>query len=82
MYSTISKRKFYDSEEAVQIKAALVALEKDANYCTEASYSANEIDHPDSSISFVDKHMHYLSEHPKVNPQYYLSNLRLMTRVR
>lgn len=82
MHATASKRRFYDSEEAAAIKAILTAMERDISYNTESSYSANEVDHPEHNISFIDKHMHYLSEHPKVNPQQYLSNLRLMTRRR
>jgi hypothetical protein len=30
----------------------------------------------------VDKHLTYLSAHPKVKPQQYMSNLRLQTKIR
>lgn len=78
------KRKvnFFESEEGLEIKRALATMESDTSYTTEAGYSANEIMFPDNHMPFVDKHMHYLSEHRNVNPQYYLSNLRLMTKVR
>jgi hypothetical protein len=49
-------------------------------YHTVSSYSANATNYPDHVISFVDKHMKYLSEHQAVNVDHYLSNLRLMTR--
>ena len=49
---------------------------------TEASYSANAIVYPDNLIPFVDKHMNYLKQHQNINPEHYLSNLRLMTKIK
>lgn len=81
--STFKKRiNFVDSDEGFKIKQALSQMEKDLTYTTQSSYNANELLYPGNDMSFVEKHMHYLSVHQNVNPQQYLSNLRLMTRVR
>lgn len=73
---------FYNSEEGVEIKLALQAMLSDTNYSTEATYSANTELHEDNLISFVEKHMTYLDQHPAIDARNYLSNLRLMTRIR
>jgi hypothetical protein len=70
------------SEEGLLIQETLRHMEHDTAFNTEACYSADTVNHPDSQISFADKHIKYLRSHPQVNPQHYLSNLRLMTRVR
>lgn len=81
--STFKKRiNFVDSEEGHEIKQALCLMAEDSAYITESSYNANELLYPGHDMSFVEKHMHYLSVHQNVNPQQYLSNLRLMTRAR
>jgi hypothetical protein len=81
--STFKKRiNFFDSEEGAEVKHALRLMESDSTYTTESSYNANELLYPGNDMSFVEKHMRYLSAHQNVNPQQYLSNLRLMTRVR
>ena len=33
-------------------------------------------------MSFSEKHSSYLRAHPKVNPEFYLSNLRTMIKIR
>ena len=78
------KRKvnFFESEEGIEIKETLQRMAADLAFNTESSYSANSTLHPDNQISFVEKHMTYLNIHPAINPREYLSNLRLMTRLR
>jgi hypothetical protein len=81
--STFKKRiNFPESEEGAEIKRELTSMQADLGYTTESSYNANEMLYPGGDMSFVEKHMRYLSLHQNVNPQQYLSNLRLMTRVR
>lgn len=46
------------------------------------SFSANVELYPDGQIPFVEKHIAYLLDHPAVNPDQYLSNLRLMLKKR
>jgi hypothetical protein len=81
--STFKKKvNFYESEEGIAVKKALRLMASDNTYTTESSYNANSQLFPGHDMSFVDKHMRYLSMHGNVNPRQYLSNLRLMTRVR
>lgn len=71
-----------DPEKAIEVRNALRLMEKDLSYQTDSGYSSNESLYPDNNIPFVEKHMNYLAEHRNVNPEQYLSNLRLMTRIR
>lgn len=82
MATTKKKSSFYDSEVGAMIKQALIQMASDTAFNTESTYSANAEVYPDNLIPFVDKHMNYLCAHPAVDPQYYVSNLRLMTRLK
>lgn len=82
MPNSQKRTNFFDSLEGAQVKQALKEMEQDSKYNTRASYAANVITHPNHLISFVDKHMKYLSEHQSIDLEHYLSNLRLMTRIR
>jgi hypothetical protein len=82
MGSFVKKPKFIDSEDAVEIRAALKQMTVDAKYNTTSTYSANSERYSDNLIPFVDKHMNYLVTHPSINPHQYLANVKLMTRVR
>ncbi len=73
---------FFQSAEGLDIRTALHEMVTNAAYNTDSSYSANTDTYPDHQIPFVDKHMNYLSTHPSTDAQHYLSNLRLMIRVR
>jgi len=76
------KALFADTEAGLLIRAKLEAMFADSTYTTESGYHVNIDLHPENKIGFVDKHMDYLNTHKGVNPDYYLSNLRLMTRRR
>jgi hypothetical protein len=81
--STVKKRvNFFESQEGLQIADTLKDMALDTAYNTDSSYSANSELYPDNLIPFVAKHMSYLNAHPSTDPQHYISNLRLMTRVR
>lgn len=81
--STLKKRiSFFDSAEGLAIKQTLQGMTIDSVYNTVSSYSANTDLHPDNLISFTEKHMQYLNKHPSVDPERYISNLRLMTKIR
>lgn len=81
--ATVKRRpNFLDTDEGIQTEQVLRSMEANNMYNTESSYSANAVTHPDHRISFADKHMKYLSEHQAVDIDHYLSNLRLMTRVK
>lgn len=80
---TLTKRpNFNDSDEGRAVRRQLQSMVADGNYATRSSYSANTALYPDNIIPFVDKHMEYLRNHPATDPQHYLSNLRLITRVK
>lgn len=75
-----SKMKRYIQES--DIINALRSMVEDDSYKTESGYSINTEEYPDNVIPFVEKHVNYLSKHPQVDPEHYLSNLRLMLKVR
>ena len=69
------------NEEMMLIRETLELMVQDASYNTKPSFSANTERYPDNLIPFIDKHLDYLMTHKSVNPQQYISNLRLMTRL-
>lgn len=73
---------FFQTEEGIEFQKALKEMAKDVTFSTGPTFSANSELYPDKLIPFVNKHMEYLRNHPSVDPQHYLANLRLMTRVR
>jgi hypothetical protein len=73
---------FIASEEGVRIRQELTAMLSNQSYTTESTYIANSERYPDNQIPFVEKHMHYIATHPSVDPNHYLANLRLITKVR
>ncbi len=73
---------FLDSVAGLTAKQTLLEMTESKEYKTDSSYSSNVTDYPDSLIPFVDKHIYYLSTHISVNPDHYIANLRLMTRLR
>lgn len=71
---------FYITEE--ETKAALEEMVDDPHMITKSGFRANKELWPDNKISFVQMHLDYLKKHSRVNPEHYLSNLRLMIRKR
>lgn len=82
MASYSKKRAFRNEQEEAEVEQMLRAMMNDDRYDTKPSYSADTEAHPDNLISFVDKHMKYLSARPNLDPFHYVSNLKLMTRIR
>ncbi|MDB5169995.1 MAG: hypothetical protein JWN82_391 [Candidatus Saccharibacteria bacterium] len=72
------RRNFMASEEATAIKQELERMITDPQYNTRTFYTPLQ----DENLSFVEKHLAYLGNHPKLKPSEYLSNLRLMTKNR
>jgi hypothetical protein len=70
------------TEEGKRIKLKLKSMQANEGYITESSYSTNAEEYENNTMTFAEKHMHYLNTHPNVNPDQYLSNLRIMTKVR
>lgn len=73
---TPSQKRFYVSERCDSAREALQNLVDSPQYDTESSYFSS------NTLDFVDRHLHYLSTHPTIELQGYISNLKLMTRVR
>ena len=81
--ATYKKRPdFFTSEDGIVALQKLKDMVGDSAYTTKPSYGADKVLYPDNLVPFVDKHMSYLRDHPKTDPMLYISNLRLMTRVR
>jgi len=71
----------FETPEGDIIVEELKRMSASPSFLTGASYAANSDLYPENSMSFVQKHVAYLRAHPATDPQQYLSNLRLMTRV-
>lgn len=76
------KPDFMTSEEGIRAKEVLSLMVSDSRYMTEPSFSADSEKYADNRIPFIDKHLAYLRNHPATNLDHYLSNLKLMTRIR
>lgn len=76
------KPNFFDTEESVEFIKSLKLMAADSAYHTKSSYSTNSDLYPGNQRSFEDTHIDYMRSHPTTDPNQYLANLRLMTRVR
>lgn len=72
-------RTFLKSEEGIAAYQELLKMVEDDSYNTESTFSPS---HSEGNLPFIDKHMEYLCNHLNVKTEHYLSNLRLITRVR
>lgn len=64
-----------------KVKERLEAMENDSLlHNVKSTYNANTEIYPNNQMPFRDKHYNYLLKHPDVDPDQYLSNLRLMLR--
>jgi len=78
MPESLSVRNFLKSEAAQSIREELIKMVNDPAFNTNSTYSPTS---EGSSMLFVDKHLNYLSKHLNLDPQQYLSNLRLKARL-
>ncbi len=76
------KADFFETPEGKEVEQTLYLMVADTTYNTNASYSANTTVYPNNKIPFVAKHMDYLRNHPTTDPRHYISNLRLITRIK
>jgi len=72
-------QEFLQSEEGVAAYDELLKMVGDTSYNTTSTFSPAA---ENGNLLFVDKHMNYLCTHLGVNTNQYLSNLRLITKVR
>lgn len=77
-----SRVEFISTEKGQEIRAKLLLMLKSSTYNTASTYSANGVLYSDNLIPFVDKHMNYLVSHPMLDPDKYLANVKLLTRIR
>ena len=77
-----NKKYILGPEEYYQLEQVLKLMVDDNLYSTQSSYSCRNDLYPDNLIPFVEKHLEYLRKHPNIDPNQYLSNLKLMTKKR
>lgn len=73
---------FADSDLGKESKQKLTQMVVSDMYNTTATYSANKLQYPDNLLPFIDKHMNYLASHPLIDPDKYIANIKLMTKLR
>lgn len=71
-------KQFLESEQGALLRIELVNMTKSRKYNTRSMYSTLDKD----GITFVDKHMKYMSMYPSLNCAQYVSNLKLMTKIK
>lgn len=75
---SMSRQEFLNSEGARILREQLEAMVEDPGYNTATRYSLVVTE----GSQFVEKHMLYMANHPSMNHDQYLSNIKLMTKVR
>lgn len=71
-----SRQNFLDSSDAEAVREILIDMTKSSVYKTTTSLGV------DDPKQFVEKHLDYLSLHTNIDPEQYLSNLRLKSKIR
>ncbi|HSH55886.1 MAG TPA: hypothetical protein VK983_03605 [Candidatus Limnocylindrales bacterium] len=79
MAATKSRANFLSTPDGVRISDLLDKMVADVKYNTQATYSVTGAG---NLKSFTTKHVQYLIANPGLDPDMYLANLRMMTRVR
>ena len=75
---TMRQQAFFKSDAAQIARIELNLMMNDPKYNTRETFSSRE----SRGMTFLDKHMKYLSEHPKLDPRHYIANLKLMSKKR
>jgi len=79
MSTSLSRREFLSSKEADSLREELQKMVDDPQYNTIVRYSTLT---NSSKSEFVQKHMEYMSKYPTMKHTQYVSNLRLMTKLK
>jgi hypothetical protein len=82
MPSANVKAKMKNYMQEAEIVSLLEEMSADTSYNTQCGHSIDTDAYPDNEMPFVDVHLRYLAKHPHVDPANYLSNLRLMLKIR
>ena len=72
-------QEFLKSEDGQTTYDELLKMVNDMAYNTKSTFSPSA---EDGNLLFIDKHMSYLCSHLTTDTAQYLSNLRLITKVR
>ncbi len=67
---------FSESERGITLRNTLLEMVENKLYNTATSYSTTDA----NGLSFVEKHMKYMSQYPNLNCEQYISNLKLMSK--
>lgn len=74
----LSRQEFLLTEKGALAKKELQHMVSSSVYRTHESYDASA----GRKLAFLDRHLNYLIKHPYVSPVVYLSNLKVMTRIK
>ena len=66
----------------IAVMDELKAMLDDPDMITLDGYTPDCENYPTNRISFIEQHVRYLRAHKNVNPEQYLSNLKLMIKKR
>lgn len=80
MPSYKKKPDFFTTEAGAKAKDDLEAMQNNQAFNTPSCYTANTVRYPANNMTFAEKHLDYLKNHPNTNPDQYIANLRLITR--
>lgn len=82
MSSAYMKSKMSNYMQESDIVLELQAMHEDDSFRTLPGYSIDSDTYPDHKVPFIESHLNYLKKHSQVDPSHYLSNLRLMLKIR
>lgn len=82
MPSASLKSKMSRYIQETEVVEKLQVLLEDETFRTLPGHSIDTELYPDYKIPFIQGHLNYLKKHPQVDPEHYLSNLRLMLKIR
>lgn len=74
----VTREQFLQTDSGALAQVELRRMVNSSAYNTRLSYDATV----GRKLTFMDRHINYLVKHPAVNPIVYLSNLRVMTRIK
>ena len=73
-----AKVDYFDTSAGLEILTQLEEMSVSELYITKDSYVPSS----ESLISFVHKHQEFIRKHPNTDAQHYVSNLKIMCRLR
>lgn len=63
-----------------KLVGVLKAMQNSSVYLTKPAFRGSSPRWTDNYVSFIDYHLNYLKLHPSLDPEQYISNLRLKLR--